>query len=138
MPFLTATDFNTHVDAEIVNAITNGQTNILPAAINAAIAEAKGYMSRYAYETIFANTADARDPILLMYVKNMARWHFIALANPNIDYEDTKQRYADAIKWLDKVQQGKIAPIGWPPATLPIDTDTFFHIRGNEKRNNYR
>jgi hypothetical protein len=138
MAFLTPDDLKTHIYGEVVEAITDGDEDILPTAIAAAIGEAKGYMSRYDYETIFASEGDTKDPILLLYVKSMAKWHFIQLANPNIDYEDTKTRYEMATKWLDKIQAGKIVPPSWPLKNNPVEESTFFHVKSNPKRGTHR
>jgi phage gp36-like protein len=140
MPFLTAAQLTTHIYPGVSEVISQGDTTILENAISAAIGEAKGYLSRYRVAQIFDNEdADdtwVADPVLAMYVKHMAKWHFILLGNANIDYVDTETRYDQAIKWLMNIQSGKIVPINWPPA-VEEGTDTFFHVASNRKRNNH-
>lgn len=133
--FVSVAEMNTHIYTGIVNAIADGGTSQLPAAIAAAIQEAMGYMSRYDFSTILQQTGNARDPILLQYIKDIAVWHFIVLANPNIDYELRLDRYKHAIKWLEKVQRGDVAPPGWPiPAVA--QANNLWHIKSMNKRGN--
>lgn len=140
MAFLTPAQLKTHIYPGVSTAISKGDVTILPDAIEAAIAEAKGYCSRYRIEQLFDNVdvdpAWKADAILLMHVKSLAKWHFIALANPNIDYEEAQVRYNLAIDWLTKVQSGKFVPDNWPPIT-PDEKSTFFHIKSNPKRLNH-
>ncbi len=140
MPFLTVAQLKTHIYPGISNAITGNDNTILQAAIDAAIGEAKGYLSRYNVAELFDNFSATpgwvADPTLLMYVKNIAKWHFIVLANPNIETEDALMRYEQAIKWLSNIQAGKNVPINWPVAD-PEEKSTFFHVRSNPKRRNH-
>lgn len=124
---VTPEDFNTHLYAELIDAITRNDEDILNDAIASAEGEASGYLSRFDVDTILSKTLDDRDPTLLMYLKDMAVWHFITLANPNTDMELRKTRYDDALRWLKGIQSGKIVPKGWPPATEE-GSDIFFHV----------
>jgi phage gp36-like protein len=136
MPFLSKTELTTHIYAEVMDAITNSDDSKITAAIDAAIGEAKGYMSKFDHATIFAKTAGDRDPILLLNVKDIAKWHFIQLANPNIDWEAANERYKSAVRWLEKITMGRIVPVGWPIAVEPGIGD-FFHVSSTRpKRNN--
>jgi phage gp36-like protein len=140
MPFITIEDMKTHLYPGAKNIISQGDDTKLTTAINAAISEAKGYCSRYNTAQLFDNAGnDAEwlpDPILQMHIKNMAKWHFMVLGNPNIDYEDAQNRYDQAVKWLKEVQAGRAVPPGWPPAN-PESKATFFHTKSNPKRNNH-
>jgi phage gp36-like protein len=133
--FLSAAELNTHIYTASVTAITDGDATILPNAIAAAISEAAGYMSLYDYVTLFGNTGTNRDPILLLYIKDLALWHFIILGNANINYEAALDRYRMAIRWLEKVADGRFVPVGWPPATQP-NLATYFHLASQPKRSN--
>ena len=136
-PFLTPAELKTHMYTGVVNAITDGDNTLLPQAIAAATQEAMGYMSRFDFITILSETGNARDPILLQYLKDMATWHFIVIANPNIDYEVRLDRYKYAIKWFEKIQGGRYVPAGWPIA-IPANLSSLWHIKSRKKRgNNY-
>lgn len=116
MPYLTPTEINSHLKNEIVDAINDGDTVLLQQAIDAAISEMRGYISFFDIDAILSATGTAREPILLMYTKDIAVWHFINLANPNVDMEFRETRYKYAIAWLTKVQKGDTVP-NLPPKT---------------------
>jgi len=130
-PFISVSELNTHIYENVITAITDSDTTIMPQAIEAATNEAMGYMSRYDFLTILEQTGTARDPVLLMYIKDMSVWHFMVLANPNLDYDARRTRYEHAIRWLEKVQDGRFVPAGWPPAPLS-QTSTEFHVMSTQ------
>jgi phage gp36-like protein len=135
MPLLTIAQMKTHIYTGVQNIVSQNDNTIIQSAIDAAIAEAKGYCSRYNLDLLFDNPVTP-DPILLMHCKNIAKWHFIVLANPSIDYDDAHNRYEQAIKWLKDIQAGKVVPPGWQPAQ-PEEQATFFHFNSNRKRSNH-
>lgn len=117
---LVKADFNTHIYTELINVIQRNDETILTAAIAAAESEAKGYLSRYDTDSLFAQDGQDRDPALLMRLKDMAAWHFITLANADIDLEVRKTRYDEAKSWLKDVQSGKVHMKDWP---LPTEAE---------------
>lgn len=121
---ITKEDFNTHLYTEIINVISRDNDALLTDAINGAEGEAKGYLSRFDLEILFGKTGTNRDNVLVMYLKDIAVWHFIPVANPNIDIDYRETRYNNAIKWLEKIQSGKIVPVGWVLASTTDDTIT--------------
>lgn len=135
MPILTIAQMKTHINSGVQQIVSQGDNTKLQDAIDAAIAEAKGYCSRFLLDPLFDNVAEP-DAVLLLHLKNMAKWHFLVLANPAIDYEDALNRYERAIAWLKEVQNGKVVPVNWQPA-IPEDKSTFFHVSSNRKRGNH-
>lgn len=133
---LTPEDFNTHIYPEIIQAIERDEESTvnLSKAIRTAESQAKGYLSRFDIVTIFAAVEDARDELLLTYLKDLAVWHYIVLANPNMDISFFQLRFEHAIIELGKIQSGKIVPYGWPAANDPATDSTFFHVSSNPKR----
>jgi phage gp36-like protein len=121
MPFLEPTELSTSIYGEVIGEVSRNDTPTVQAAIDAAIAEAKGYLSAYDVAAIFNATGTSRNPVLLMYVKDIATWHFIQLANPNIDLEFRQSRYKMAIQWLEKVQNGRTVPDLPYPAEVTTD-----------------
>jgi phage gp36-like protein len=118
--YLSPVELSTHIRSELVDLITENYNATLQAAIDAAISEMRGYISFYDVPAILATTGTAREPILLLYTKDIAIWHFIQLANPNIDMELRQLRYDKALDWLKGVQKGTIVP----NLPLPASTDT--------------
>jgi len=143
MPFLTPDDFTSRAYAEKLNAISRGDITLLPTAIKEAIAEAVLYLGRFNTADLFGKTEDDRDPILLRWLKDIALWQFIGLANPGLDYEDVELRRNNAIDGLKNVQKSATPPIGWLLATAPDgssdDPSTSFHAgSAQRKRDTYR
>lgn len=108
--FLTSEELKTHLYGENVAAITRSNETITAAAIDGAIAETKGYLGAYDTNAIFSASGANRNGLLLIFVKDIAVWHLIVLANPGIDYESREKRYNSAIAWLKGVQKGAIQP----------------------------
>ena len=130
---LLTADLKTHLYNEQITAISRNDSDLIVEAIAAAEGEAKGYMSRYDIDTIFGAVGTARDKTLLMWLKDMATWHFITLANANADMEFRESRYDQGIEWLEKIQAGKIVPYGWPLTEVP-NMDSSFHVTSDTKR----
>lgn len=126
-------DLKTHLYNEQITAISRNDTELIDEAIAAAEGEAKGYLSRYDIDFIFSQVGNARDKILLMWLKDIATWHFITLANANADMEFRETRYKDGIAWLKNIQSGKVVPYGWP-MTPAEHQDTSFHVTSDKKR----
>lgn len=141
MSFISKEELSFHflegtVDA-ISNAINIEDDTKVEESINAAIEEAASYMNRFNISSLFNASGSDRNPILLLYIKDIAAWHFIALANPNIDIETRRTRYEFAISWFIKVQSGKITPRGWPaaiPSEDGTDSARVFKYGSNKKK----
>lgn len=140
MAYLTIEELSTHIYEGVVNEITREDDTIAQAAIDAAIGEARGYLTpRYDVAAIFASEGSNRDPVLFLYIKDCAKWHFISLANPNIDLALAQIRYERAIKWLREVQAGITNPFGLPVPSIESDgtnPKTGIQWKSNLKRDN--
>ena len=110
MPFLTIEELKTHLYAENIDEITQGDDTIANAAVDTAISEAKGYLSAYDRDAIFATTGTGRNALLLTFLKDIAAWHLINLCNAGSDLKLRQDRYERAIAWLKGVQKGDISP----------------------------
>ena len=117
MAFLSAEELTTHLYAENINVISNNDPAILEAAIDGAKSEARGYLGRFDTEVIFSAEAEARNALLLIFVKDIAVWHFVNLCNAGTDLALRQHRYDRAVDWLKAVQKGNVTP------DLPIKTD---------------
>lgn len=111
---LTPEDFDTHIYPELVDAISRGNDEFLTMSMRAAEGEARGYLSRFDRPALFALAGEARDPTLLLFLKDLTAWHYINLANANVDMALRKERYDMALDWLKGIQAGKIVPENWP------------------------
>ena len=108
--FLSVDELNTHVRSEAILSISRGDDAIPQAAIDGAISEAKGYLSRFDTAVIFGAVTNERHQLLLIFLKDIAAWHLVNICNPNIDLKLRKERYDRAIEWLKGVQKGDIVP----------------------------
>jgi len=106
-------------------------------ALEAAEQEAAGYISRFDVTALLSRKDQDRDPILMMYIKDIAKWHFLNICNPGSDLNLAESRYDKAIAWLSKIQSGRIVPIGWPVPNSEDSSGSSFHIKSNTKRGNY-
>ncbi len=128
--------------AEIVDKITRDDDTIADTAIAAAIAEAKSYLAKYDTADLFGDTPTVADANLKMKVKDMACWHLVKLANPNVNFELFRTAYEDAIEWLKEIRSGEGGdPEGWPYKEDDADTDRTegqgFYSSSNTKRSNH-
>lgn len=147
---ITKETLNTHLYGENIEAITRGNDEIVSEAINAGVAEAQSYLTRYNVPLLLpAVPVDnweqpvgfVADVNLVNKTKDLICWHLVKLANPNINLELFRAAYEDAISWFEKVQAGKATPYGWP---LRIDDPETPYVEGgpiqwisNPKRGNY-
>lgn len=138
MAFITKEDFKTHLKEYIINAISDNDDDILDEAINRAMAEATGYLSRFDTDAIFATTGNERKKYanLIGYIKDIAKWHFINLSNLLTDWEVSETNYKNAITELGKIQAGKIVPKDWPYPQTETNEIPFI-IHSSPKRGNY-
>lgn len=143
MAFLTPEELNTHLYAELVDEITRSDDSIAQMAIDAGVFEMKGYLTGFDIPTIFSAMGDDRNPLVLTLAKDIAAWHLVCLANPNIDLDLREKRYNNAIAWLKGVQSGKIVPdlpVVEPPIDdegNPIIQEGKFRWGSNPKRQNH-
>lgn len=110
MTFLTSEELKTHLYAENINVISRDDETILQAAIDAACQEAKSYLAAYNTTEIFADSGPDRNALLLIFIKDIAVWHFINLCNAGTELQLRQDRYERAIDWLKAVQRGDVSP----------------------------
>ncbi|MFV0403654.1 MAG: DUF1320 domain-containing protein [Bacteroides graminisolvens] len=100
MAYLEVNELYTHIYEENVEAISRGDDAVPLSAIDAAMQEAAGYLTKYDMQKIFAAQGKERNAILLLFVKDIAAWHFVNLCNAGVDIELREKRYDRAIEWL--------------------------------------
>ena len=110
MAFITPEELNTHLYRENIEAISREDETVVVASIDAAVSEAKGYLSAYDTEKIFSAEGAERNALLLIFVKDIAVWHFINLCNAGTELQLRQDRYERAVAWLRQVQKGEVMP----------------------------
>lgn len=139
MEFITKEDFATHMYDDVVNAISDHDDALLDEAIDSAIGEACGYLSRFDLDAILTSQDRKTYANLRTWVKDIAKWHFIAICNVATDLELAETRYKEAIKRLIEIQNPNkmINPKGWPLKNDQNDDTGGFTISSRPKRGNY-
>jgi len=133
--FVTLQEINTHLYGEQITAISGDDETILTAAIDGAVAEAKGYLHSFDIPAIFTATDEGRNALLLIFIKDIAVWHYINLCNPGVELALKEKRYNAAIAWLKGVQKGEIVPdLPKPKDGSDAVIDSTFLIGSNPKR----
>ena len=107
--YLRPNELNTHMYDYQLHAITEQDSSITLSAINSAIAEVKSYLAtRYDVAEIFSKGGEEREPLILDFVKTIAVWRIIKLANVDILYEKYRELYNDTISYLKNVSEGNL------------------------------
>lgn len=143
MAYLLAGDMDTHIYVENRDEIVRSDNTIVYAAIDAAVDEAKSYLSRFDLLKIFGNEDTEpgySNEHLKQKVKDLALWHMVTLGQANIKIELARTNYEDAIRWFEKVAERKLNPL-FPMPQDDADTDSHenqsIEWDSNVKRNNH-
>jgi hypothetical protein len=130
---------------EISDEISRGDNDILQSAIDAALAEAQGYLAKYDLDKLIgtpSTNATVTDANLKLKLLDLAKWQLTNLANPNFDYENARIRYEQAIAhYFKEILKGNLTPRNWPyldTSQLPAPPKgDDIEWRSNKKRNNH-
>jgi phage gp36-like protein len=129
--FLSKEDLGSAIYGYQVDQITEGNDDLVLQAIGAAIEEVGGYLSGaslYNVSAIFAATGTNRNALILTHTITVAKWYLVELCNADVIYEQAKERYDRAVKWLISLSKKAVTleslPI-LPIASSSSETDTF-------------
>lgn len=119
MAFLTKNELKTVATIEVVDLITNSDDSIVSEIISESIDLMQSYIFKYYNtEAIFSAVGNKRSKIVLKYLKDIVI-HEIYIRRTKQRNEVAKERYDEAMLWLEKIAKGEIAP------NLPVKkTDT--------------
>lgn len=106
--YITVDELKTHAYDEELKEIIRDDESIALASIDMAIEYAETRLTKF-YDTdiIFSKTGEDRSKLLVGFIKDIAVWFLIGLANVSIDYDDKKFRYTQADNWLKAVFKNK-------------------------------
>jgi phage gp36-like protein len=136
--YISPTELTTHLGAEQIEAISDGDETLLTAAIDAGTQEAKSYLKAYDIDAELAKTGSARNALLMIFIKDIAVWHFINICHVNTSLELRQDRYKTALAWLKAVQKGEVLPD--LPAIVDADGEANnlpYKVTSNPKRTNH-
>ncbi|MDR2765323.1 MAG: DUF1320 domain-containing protein, partial [Tannerella sp.] len=108
--FISTDELKTHLYGENIQAISGSDETILAAALDGAVQEAKGYLAAYDRDAIFGASGTDRNALLLIFIKDIAVWHYINLCNAGVELRLRQDRYERAVAWLRAVQKGEVTP----------------------------
>ena len=135
MALISKADLKLSILEDELDEITRGDDAIVTAAINSAQGEMRTYLyDSYDVDTIFSQTGDARNAMLVNLLADMAVYLIVASVQAGQDLEDRRARYKRAITWLKEAQDTKTY------SDLPrreTTQQTHFSFGSNSKRNNY-
>ena len=70
--YITTDEVTTHLNVETIEAISDGDSTMLQAAIDAAYVEVKSYLSAFDVASEFSKTGADRNALLIVFVKDVA------------------------------------------------------------------
>lgn len=124
--YLDPSELNTTMYEYQIQQIVQNDTTIVLNAIAAAIDEVKSYLTPnnqnewldgrplYDVEAIFNTTGSDRNALILNHTKTITEWWIIQLSNVDILHEQAKDRYDRSIKYLEKINKGRVTIHGLP------------------------
>lgn len=112
MPFLVDDDYKDQVKDDILNLIIENTASLRTSAELKTEAQITGYLKIRGYNTgaIFSASGTNRNAHLVMIYIDMVLYHLHSRINPGQVPVTCSDRYSDAIKWLEMVSQGSLAP----------------------------
>lgn len=123
---ITIADLTLAQYADQTAEIARDSQPLLLQKIDIATEEVRSYLNRYDADTMLGNTW--QNPYFKQLCVNVVQYHLVQLGLPGIYYETARERYEDAIKYLEKVQKGLLLP-NWP--LRPQDDNTPMDEAGN-------
>ena len=141
MSFITKTDYDASIHAEILDAIIRQDDTILDIVAGQAQEEVAGYLTaRYDTDAIFGTTGTARPGLIVQFCKDIVLYNLHSMVNPTRFPEIRKDRYDRAIAWLKSVQKGDINPVNLPlraNADSTVGAENGYQIASTPKRQNH-
>ena len=134
--FLLEDDYKAQLKEQALDALTGYNNHVRMDVEIKAQAEMESYLrERYDVVTIFSAAGNDRNPLIKMFMVDIAVYHlFCAIAPRNIP-QIRLDRYNAAIKWLDMVRKGQISPV--LPALQAINSTVNNSIFGSNTANGY-
>lgn len=118
MPFLMEDDYKVQIRDFELQELTGYTNGIRLKSETAAQAEMESYLrDRYKVEDIFSDAGDDRNPLIVMYLIDIALYHLFSAITPRQVPQIRMDRYDAAINWLKAVAAGKLNP------ALPLRED---------------
>lgn len=109
--FITDQDYEVVIGRQAMQAVSRCSETLRANAEAEACEEIAGYLRPdYDTEAVFAAEGPDRNPRLVMAAVDMALYHLSASMPQQMGSAVRKERYDNAIKWLEGIRAGKIVP----------------------------
>lgn len=106
--YLTQNDLDLQLKPALQQQLTGGSSTLPEEAENVALAQVRSYLAGlYDVDTLYAQTGADRHPMLVQVVASIALHHLFARVNPANLPSHHRQRYDEAIAWLEAVVRGE-------------------------------
>ena len=118
--FLEEKDLDSTIYEYQLEAITEGNEQIILEALMTAEEEVRSYLSLnnkrqkydgrliYDVDKILSAKGTDRNPMIKNTMISIAKLHIVDLCNADVIYEHAKERYDRAVTWLNKLSKGEI------------------------------
>jgi phage gp36-like protein len=137
MAFLIEDDYKLQVRNYELDELTEYNNAVRMQSELAAQTEMESYLrDRYDVADIFSNTDDDRNPLIVMYMVDIALYHLFSAITPRNVPQIRMDRYDAAINWLKAVASGKINP-GLPVAEDADGNATSTSLFGSSAKPNW-
>lgn len=134
MIFLTETDFISHLSENILDQITNNNSDLMDMAETKSIAILVDLMSgMYDIESVISNTQD-RNQIMVIWLLSLASYFLYSSIPDNEVPERIVKDYDDTMQNIRNIARGK-QPTTLPPVTLNGLPKRAFRMGSNSSRN---
>lgn len=136
--FLKIEDLAAKIRLSDLRQITGQNDMVALHAMSYAEGIAKTYLRKYDIIKLFESQDEQRDDLLMSLLSDIAIYEIVAIAQPNIDLTDRRERKGQAIAYLQQVKDGQITT-GWPlqPSDQSNITESPVENGGTPSRGNY-
>ncbi len=137
--FIQKDDLKTALYNYQIEQITGGDDTIVMQAANAAEEEAKSLIAaRYDVEAIFAKEGKQRNALLVSLCASISVFRLVELCNVDIIWEQARQRYDRAIRYLKDLAEGEASISSLPLANTNGENSSDHTIRyGSRQKFNH-
>ena len=137
MAFLSKTDLQKSITADMLNAVLDGDDTLIDQMCDEAVGKMKERLNgKFDVDTIFAATGDNRHPVVLAYAKDITIYMMWKITDPLGIPSLRKDAYKEAMEWLNDCMSGKIATT-LPAATESTESGGDVLFNSNEARENH-
>lgn len=104
-------DYRTVIGEAALSVVSQASDDVRQSAERMAQEEMSGYLRpRYDVDAVFGAEGEARNPLVVMYLCDIALYNMAASLPQKMGMEVRQMRYERAIEWLVEVSKGNVVP----------------------------